>query len=97
MISVILGFLVGAAALSKAKPLRIFNRLYVETFRAVPLLVLLLWVYYGLPVVAGIQFGVFAAGVISLAISDSAFEAEIFRPASSPSARGNGRPDAASA
>ncbi len=44
-----------------------------------PLLVLLLWVYYGLPVVAGIQFGVFAAGVISLAISDSAFEAEIFR------------------
>lgn len=79
VISVILGFLVGAAALSKAKPLRIFNRLYVETFRAVPLLVLLLWVYYGLPVVAGIQFGVFAAGVISLAISDSAFEAEIFR------------------
>jgi polar amino acid transport system permease protein len=79
LISVVLGFLVGAAALSKAKPLRIFNRVYVETFRAVPLLVLLLWVYYGLPVVAGIQFGVFAAGVISLAISDSAFEAEIFR------------------
>ena len=32
-----------------------------------------------MPVVAGIQFGVFAAGVISLAVSDSAFEAEIFR------------------
>jgi His/Glu/Gln/Arg/opine family amino acid ABC transporter permease subunit len=78
-ISVTIGLLVGMAALAKAKPLRAFNRVYVETFRAVPLLVLLLWVYYGLPVVAGIQFGVFAAGVISLAVSDSAFEAEIFR------------------
>jgi His/Glu/Gln/Arg/opine family amino acid ABC transporter permease subunit len=79
VISVALGLAVGMAALAKSKPLRIFNRAYVETFRSVPLLVLLLWVYYGLPVVAGIQFGVFAAGVISLAVSDSAFEAEIFR------------------
>jgi His/Glu/Gln/Arg/opine family amino acid ABC transporter permease subunit len=79
LISVVIGLLVGIAALSKHKALRAFNRVYVEVFRSVPLLVLLLWVYYGLPVVAGIQFGVFAAGVISLSISDSAFEAEIFR------------------
>lgn len=78
-VSVALGLTVGLCALSPVKALRRFNRLYVETFRAIPLLVLLLWVYYGLPVVAGIQFGVFAAGVISLALSDSAFEAEIFR------------------
>jgi His/Glu/Gln/Arg/opine family amino acid ABC transporter permease subunit len=79
IIAVLIGIVVAFAALSKRKALRGFNRIYVETFRSVPLLVLLLWVYYGLPVVAGIQFGVFAAGVISLAISDSAFEAEIFR------------------
>lgn len=79
VIAVLIGVLVALAALSDRKILRGFNRIYVETFRSVPLLVLLLWVYYGLPVVAGIQFGVFAAGVISLAISDSAFEAEIFR------------------
>ena len=79
VIAMFLGMIVAFAALSKRRPLRIFNRFYVESFRAIPLLVLLLWVYYGLPVVAGIQFGVFAAGVISLAVSDSAFEAEIFR------------------
>jgi polar amino acid transport system permease protein len=79
VISVVVGLAVGMAALSRSKALRAFNRIYVEVFRAVPLLVLLLWVYYGLPVVAGIQFGVFTAGVISLALSDSAFEAEIFR------------------
>jgi His/Glu/Gln/Arg/opine family amino acid ABC transporter permease subunit len=79
VISVVVGLAVGMAALSRFKSLRVFNRVYVEVFRAVPLLVLLLWVYYGLPVVAGIQFGVFTAGVIALALSDSAFEAEIFR------------------
>lgn len=78
-IAILVGLGVGLAALSKRTLLRRFNRAYVEAFRSVPLLVLLLWVYYGLPVVAGVQFGVFAAGVISLALSDSAFEAEIFR------------------
>ena len=55
------------------------NRVYVEIVRAVPILVLILWVYYGLPVVAGLSIGVFWAGVIALALSDSAFQAEIFR------------------
>lgn len=78
-IAVALGMVVALLGLSRAPLLRAANRVYVETLRAVPLLVLLLWVYYGLPVVLGLQFGVFAAGVISLALSDSAFEAEIFR------------------
>lgn len=79
VIAMIVGMVVAIAGMSKYKSLQRANRIYVETFRSVPLLVLLLWVYYGLPVVAGIQFGVFTAGVISLALSDSAFEAEIFR------------------
>ena len=78
-ISVVAGVLVALLALSKRRTLRALNRVYVEVFRAIPLLVLLLWVYYGLPVVLGIQFGVFAAGVIALSVSDSAFQAEIFR------------------
>ena len=39
----------------------------------------MLWVFYGLPVIVGLQLGVFATGVLSLALSDSAFEAEVFR------------------
>jgi polar amino acid transport system permease protein len=77
--SVVGGILLALMGLSKNRVARGFNRTYVEAVRAVPMLVLLLWVYYGLPVVFGIQFGVFAAGVITLALSDSAFEAEIFR------------------
>jgi glutamine transport system permease protein len=77
--SVVGGIVLALMGLSKNRVARGVNRVYVEAVRAVPMLVLLLWVYYGLPVVFGVQFGVFAAGVITLALSDSAFEAEIFR------------------
>ena len=79
LISVVMGLLLAVSLLSPYKALRWLARSYVECFRAIPLLVLLLWVYYGLPVVSGLQFGAFAAGVMSLALSDAAFEAEVFR------------------
>ena len=78
-VAVVLGMLLALAGLSQNPALRWVNRLYVECFRAVPLLVLLLWVYYGLPVITGLQFGTFVAGLITLALSDAAFEAEVFR------------------
>ncbi|CAN0532730.1 unnamed protein product, partial [Laminaria digitata] len=79
VLSITIGLLVALPGLSKKRAGRIFNRVYVEIFRSVPMLVMVLWVYYGLPVVTGLELGVFAAGVIALALCDSAFEAEIFR------------------
>ena len=78
-ISVLLGLLVALPGLARQRPPRVINRVYVELVRAVPILVLILWVYYGLPQVADISISVFWAGVLALAISDSAFQAEIFR------------------
>jgi His/Glu/Gln/Arg/opine family amino acid ABC transporter permease subunit len=78
-LSVVAGVLLALATLSRSRPLRWLGRGYIECFRAVPLLVLLLWVYYGLPVVSGLQLDAFLAGVLALALSDSAFEAEVFR------------------
>lgn len=77
--SVIIGLFVSFPGLSMNPYLKWFNRIYVEAFRSIPVLVLILWVYYGLPVVLGISLGPFAAGILALALSDSAFEAEIFR------------------
>ncbi len=79
LISVVIGLLVALPGLSKNPLARGFNRVYVEIVRAVPLLVLILWVYYGLPIMLGVAINVFWAGVVALALSDSAFEAEIFR------------------
>ena len=78
-ISIAVGLLVALPGLSKNPWLRNFNRVYVEIVRSVPILVLILWVYYGLPPMTGLEINVFWAGVIALAWSDSAFQAEIFR------------------
>jgi polar amino acid transport system permease protein len=40
---------------------------------------MILWIYYGLPVLVGINFSAFTAGIIALSICDSPFIAEIFR------------------
>ena len=79
IISMILGMLVALPSLSKNKFLSYFNITYVEIVRAIPLLVLILWVYYGLPIMTGISFSPFVSGIIALSISESAFQAEIFR------------------
>ena len=79
IISMILGFIVAIPSLAKNKFLTYINIGYVEIVRAVPLLVLILWIYYGLPIMTGISFSPFVSGIIALAISESAFQAEIFR------------------
>jgi len=88
-ISVVLGLLVALPGLSEKRGWRAFNRTYVELVRAIPILVLILWVYYGLPaLVPGLRLDVFWAGVLALALSDSAFQAEIFRGGIQSIARG---------
>ena len=79
VISMVLGFIVAIPSLAKSKFLTYINIGYVEIVRAVPLLVLILWIYYGLPIMTGISFSPFVSGIIALAISESAFQAEIFR------------------
>ena len=79
VISMILGFVIAVPSLAKSKFLTYINISYVEIVRAIPLLVLILWIYYGLPIMTGISFSPFVSGIIALAISESAFQAEIFR------------------
>ena len=79
IISMILGFIIAVPSLAKSKFLTYINISYVEIVRAIPLLVLILWIYYGLPIMTGISFSPFVSGIIALAISESAFQAEIFR------------------
>ena len=79
VISMLLGLIIAIPSLAKNKFLTFINIGYVEIVRAVPLLVLILWIYYGLPIMTGISFSPFVSGIIALAISESAFQAEIFR------------------
>ena len=79
IISILIGLLIAIPSLSKNKFLTYLNIGYVEIVRAIPLLVLILWIYYGLPIMTGISFSPFVSGIIALSISESAFQAEIFR------------------
>jgi len=79
LISILVGLIIAIPGIAKNRPLRATNYAYVEIVRSIPLLPLILWIYYGMPQIAGIQLDYFWAGVFALALSDSAFEAEIFR------------------
>ena len=79
VIAMVVGLLIAIPAITKNKYLSYINVFYVEVVRSVPLLVLILWVYYGLPILTGFSFSPFVSGIIALSISESAFMAEIFR------------------
>ena len=84
LLSISLGLIIALPGMSSNYFLRSIYRVYVEFVRAIPLLPMLFWVFYGLPVVfksLGLNIGIdaFWGAVLTLAISDSAFTAEIFR------------------
>lgn len=81
VLAAVLGLIVTLPNLSSRKSLRYLNITYVEIFRAIPVLVLLLWIYYGLPSIFGgsLSFNPFVAGVITLVLHESAFISEIYR------------------
>jgi polar amino acid transport system permease protein len=58
--------------------LRALARVYIDVFRSIPLLVLLVLVYYALPFV-GLRLSSFAAATTALSMVSCAYTAEIFR------------------
>jgi polar amino acid transport system permease protein len=79
LIGLLIGLLVGLGRLSKSKLLNVPLIAYIEAFRCTPLLVQLVWFYYALPVLLGIQIPAMAAAVMTLSAYTGAFYAEIFR------------------
>ncbi|MBE1283333.1 MAG: ABC transporter permease subunit [Rhodobacteraceae bacterium] len=84
LISILLGLVVALPGLSNKRGWRWVNRIYVEFIRSIPLLPMLFWVFYGLPIIfremgLNIPIDPFWGAIITLALSDSAFTAEIYR------------------
>lgn len=88
VLAMLIGLVIALPALSRYRSLRRANRVYVEIVRAIPVLVLLLWVYYGLPALFDVSLNHFTAGVIALSLAESAFMAEVFRGGIQAIARG---------
>lgn len=73
------GVVVGLAQTLPSRPLAWTGRAFVELFRNVPLLVILLWTYYALPIFAQFPISKEAAGILALSLYAAAFYAEIVR------------------
>ena len=59
-------------------PVRVIAKIYIDIFRSIPILVLLILVYYALPFV-GIRLSSFWAAWTALTLVSGAYTAEIFR------------------
>ena len=77
LLSIPLGVIAGLFRVSKNKFLRIISTFYVEVMRGIPLLVLLIWIYFVLG--QFLNLGPYWSAVIGLAVFSGAFIAEIVR------------------
>jgi polar amino acid transport system permease protein len=74
-----LGLLVGLTRTSGPAPLRVVARIYIEIFRGTPLLIQLLFVYFGAFSLGFEWNSTLAAATTSLVLYEGAYIAEIFR------------------
>lgn len=88
LLAVALGLPVALARLYGGAPLRLGALLYVEFFRGIPVLLLLYFLYYGLPGIAdyyhlpfGLKLSPLQAAILGLGFNYAAYEAEIYRGA----------------
>lgn len=73
-----LGLMVALIRLYSVRPARVLAKIYIDLFRSIPLLVLLIIIYYALPFV-GIRLSPFMSAACALTLVSAAYTAEIYR------------------
>jgi His/Glu/Gln/Arg/opine family amino acid ABC transporter permease subunit len=87
-IAIVAGMAVALARLSSHRALRWAAYAYTEFFRDTPLLMQVIWVFYALPLLTGINLSRFAAGTLAVSSNLTAFLAEIYRAGITSVSRG---------
>ena len=75
------GSLLGVAKTARARWLRAPASAYIETIRGTPLMVQLMFLYFGLPLVTGGRIPPLVAGVTAIGVNSGAYIAEVVRGA----------------
>ncbi|WP_288587848.1 amino acid ABC transporter permease [uncultured Methylobacterium sp.] len=83
IVTAIAGFVVGGliavARLANARVVTLPLLAFIEIFRCTPVLVQLVWIYYALPIVIGVELKPATAAFIALTLYGASFFAEIIR------------------
>jgi polar amino acid transport system substrate-binding protein len=77
-VAIVIGFLLAVCRVFGPPPARWFATAYIEMMRGTPLLIQLLFIFYGLPNV-GLRLSPFVASVLGLGLNYAASEAENYR------------------
>ncbi|PWU69891.1 amino acid ABC transporter permease [Gracilibacillus dipsosauri] len=79
ILAMIIGLILGVFSITKSKVLRAIATAFVDIIRGTPLLVQILFIYFGIPSVVDISLTAFSAGVIAITVNATAYLVEIFR------------------
>ena len=83
IVSIIISLVIGLVAcfmrMSKYAILRYPAAIYVNLIRGTPILIQILFIYFGAPSVLDIHLSAFAAGLIAISLNIGAYNTEIFR------------------
>jgi His/Glu/Gln/Arg/opine family amino acid ABC transporter permease subunit len=80
-IAAVVGLVIAVLRLSPIRALQVLAFTYVQVFRSLSLYIYVLWLYFGLSLVAGIDMSPTLAAIISLSFLYSAYMAEVYRSA----------------
>jgi glutamate/aspartate transport system permease protein len=83
LLAVVLGFTLGTlltvARLSSVKVVALAATVYVNGIRAIPLIMVIFWIYFLLPVLSGRQIGAFNSALVAFVLFEGAYFSEIIR------------------
>ncbi|MFD0943916.1 amino acid ABC transporter permease [Savagea faecisuis] len=77
LFSIPIGIIIGLGRISRNKFLQVISTIYIELMRGIPLLVLLIWIFFVLG--RFLNLGAYWSAIIGLALFSAAFIAEIVR------------------
>lgn len=78
-IAVPCGVVVAVLRMYGPKPVQTLATAYVELFRNLPLILVVFWAFYVLPILTGLGLSPLATGLAALALNVTAYNAETFR------------------
>jgi His/Glu/Gln/Arg/opine family amino acid ABC transporter permease subunit len=88
-IGLLIGLVVALGRLSRNRVLSTTMWIYTEFMRNTPALVKLIWVFYMIPILLGVEIGTLTSCVLALAVSAGAYLAEVFRAGIQSVSRGD--------
>lgn len=79
VIATVLGIIFASMQISKNSFIKIISVIYVDTFRTIPLVCLLIWIHYVMPILFKVNFTPTQSSIIALSLNGAALACEAFR------------------